>query len=377
MMERALIICLFLTSLFGMVNHANAQSLCEEGRGYINNPAPGYNVSSNMGIRNLDDVLPPGTRYSRNHPGTDYSAACGTRIPGPPPGCALSGSTSVQGNPKSGRGNQLFFDCGKNEAGQSIRLHYSHLQTSSFNTNDNLITIGNTGSGGCHLDYIISVNGQTIDAQCATGSASPNNYKYGNSSTPHGARCPITGRPNLCDENVVNQLLEHGRQARSGRQDAPNVPAGSGGAAPAPPDGPTRAPTAPTAGYPTSGAQQPPTRPRGSTGNYDRDVEAARAPYVFPTQESTVCQNSTCISTQIVKIADHKNVQKDEILTNFRNIIHFDEIGCMPPISTGKVVLRQRAGRTATYQDRFCTTNGCSFIFISEEQKEAGEIECQ
>jgi len=98
MMERALIICLFLTSLFGMVNHANAQSLCEEGRGYINNPAPGYNVSSNMGIRNLDDVLPPGTRYSRNHPGTDYSAACGTRIPGPPPGCALSGSTSVQGN---------------------------------------------------------------------------------------------------------------------------------------------------------------------------------------------------------------------------------------------------------------------------------------
>jgi len=354
-----------LSSLFStiaiMSQQASAQSLCEDGKGYINTPDPANNVSSNMGGRYIQQFEDDGTRYSKNHPGTDYALGCGSQIPGPPPGCALSGSTAISADTQSGRGNQLFFDCGVNDAGQSIKLHYSHLQNANFNPTENLITTGNTGSGGCHLDFIMSVDGQTIDAQCSTGTVNTSVYQYGKSSTRHGATCPVSGQPNLCDSEVVNQLLDQGRRAREGTTNAPGVPDGpGGGAAPAPPDGPTVAPPPGTPGFTGYDYETIPNYGQGGqTGTYNRDVPPIRTPYVPPPHRN-LCDTPTCITQDTVSIADHDFVRFDNVETDLDLIT--SEGTCLPPIETGVIVQRQIIGGLINYPDSFCLNKGCSYI---------------
>ena len=271
---------LFFTFVFLMLTPliANAQSLCESGQGYLNRPAEGYGITSNMGPRNCAGC-------SRNHPGTDYATPCGTQIAGPPPGCVQSGSRDGISDSAAGSyGNYLQFDCGTNTAGEQISIQYAHLSNANYNASTNLITTGQSGSGGCHLDYIVTIDSQTIDAQCSTGSVESGVYSYGNSSTRHNVACPVIGQPNLCDPAVTTQLVEHGRQARGGVTTGPNISTGGGGTPPAPPDGPTTAPVTPTPGYPTSGpggGGTTPSQPGVITG-YDRDPDPARPPYQFP-----------------------------------------------------------------------------------------------
>jgi hypothetical protein len=87
----------------------------------------------------------------------------------------------------------------------------------AYSQSTNTFTTGNSGAGGCHLDYIIAVDGVPIDAQCATGTPAPGGYKYGKSSDHHGAACPITGQPvNLCDGENLDALLDQVDKARNG-----------------------------------------------------------------------------------------------------------------------------------------------------------------
>jgi len=178
---------------------AQAQTLCDDNAGFIPRPAPTFGISSNMGPRNTGIA-----GASKNHRGTDYnlpgSADCGTQIPGPPAGCVKSGET----NSNSGYGNTLKFDCGN-----GIKIQYAHLQTTDYNPSTNLITVGGSGVGsGCHLDYILTLDGKAVDAQCATGNLREE-YSYGGSSTKHGQKCPFAAEVNLCDASVKQKLQEH------------------------------------------------------------------------------------------------------------------------------------------------------------------------
>lgn len=74
----------------------------------------------------------------------------------------------------------------------------------------------------------------------------------------------------------------------------------------------------------------------------------------------TKCPTSTCITPEIVAFADHIAVNQDKLITNFPNIIGEEE--CLPPISTGNIVIKQISGGAIKYADNFCRGTGCSFI---------------
>lgn len=329
-----------------------AQSLCQAGQGYINRPAQGYGITSNMGPRNCSGC-------SSNHPGTDYGTPCGSQIAGPPPGCIVLSSTGGQGSATSGYGNRIQFDCGTNSAGETIRIQYAHLQTASYNPTENLITTGNSGAGGCHLDYILTVNGQTIDAQCSTGTVSTSVYEYGNSSTRHGAMCPIAGQPNLCDPAVTAQLVQHGSAARQGTTSGPGSlqGGGGGGTPPAPPDGPTRPPTNATPGYPTSGTGggTTPSQP-GVIAGYDRTPNIGQ-PYLFQNPTPGRCDTTTCITA--TTFANSNANFMDAVDMEYQMITPG---ACLPATSTGSIVSRQIDGQRDYYEDRFCLNSGCSYL---------------
>ncbi|MEM6812010.1 MAG: hypothetical protein AAF549_06040 [Pseudomonadota bacterium] len=341
----------FTFIIFLSASPALAQSLCEDGTGTIPNPAPGYGVTSNMGPRNCSGC-------SRNHPGTDYATPIGTPLT-IPEGCEYV--TSGGGPGSSGYGYYIQFDCGTNSAGQRIGMQYSHLQSPNYDAATRTVRAGDTGAGGAHLDYVLTIDGNTVDAQCATGNVQAGNYRYGNSSTRHGAACPITGTPNLCDPSVANALIEHGRQARQG-QTAPFVPIGTagGGTPPAPPTGPT--------GQGQSGggpSQNPDGSPLivpgpngGPIGNYPREPGDPRDPYVIPPEIPT-CNTSTCITTETVLTAEHGYVDFQDIQTDLDRILPGN---CLPPINTGLTVFRQYSGQIEEYPDRFCTNKGCSYL---------------
>lgn len=339
---------------------AQAQTLCDNNAGFIPRPAPTFGISSNMGPRNTGI---PGA--SRNHRGTDYnlpgSADCGKQIPGPPAGCVKSGET----NSNSGYGNTLKFDCGN-----GIKIQYAHLQTTDYNPNTNLITVGGSGVGsGCHLDYILTLDGKAVDAQCATGSLREE-YSYGGSSTKHGQQCPFAEGVNLCDDGVKQKLKEHSDAVFNGSgannyevKDGTTSPPGS------PPGSEEADPSAPviinqgTQGLDGTGGVTPPIgpieEPQPDPEEEDPEVPDPEDKY-DPKASTPRCDNSTCITQDHIDNAKHKHVTDSKADPHWGLLSPY--CPCKQPTETGANVFRQKPGDYDEYLDAFCTNQGCSYI---------------
>ena len=381
MMKKIYIILVLNFSIFAFsFQTAQAQSLCSDGSGFLQDYNDFGGVSSNMGVRRTEPSAdgPHCPHCSPNHPGTDYAIPPGTPIPGPPPECVLSngqggGSTlPYQGSSStSGYGYRAQFDCGTNSAGQRIQIQYAHLQSAnSYDPVANTLRTGDSGAGGAHLDYIITVDGTPIDAQCSSGTPSSSVYTYGASSVRHGAICPIEGQVNLCDPAATNALLEHANAARAGVTRGPNMNSTGGGAPPAPPNGTTTV-SNPVGTYtPNTTTGTVATDNPGEFGltpidGYDRDLDEIQPPYVLP-PIALSCNTSTCITADTVMNAGNiGNIYApfDQIETEF-DLITSDGT-CLPPIQTGVQVRRQVQRGLFPYADRFCLNKGCSFVLGS------------
>lgn len=345
--------------------------LCANGNANIPNPAPGYGITSNMGYRNLCE-RGAGSCW---HKGTDYGTPCGARIPGPPPGCKKIGGS---GTPRAGGyGFVARFDCGPNNAGQKIMIQYAHLQGSnSYNASSNTITTGSSGVGGCHLDYILTVGGKVVDAQCATGSVT-GNYTYGRSSRKSGPQCPRSGQVNICDGAFGEQLRKHSDEKFSGSGGKNNydiangrtTPGGGGGSSNQneegfDPSGQSTTVNQGTVSGPQSGSPSDPNRPPIEEEQRP-DIPEPTGPPEPPFDPSALrprCQSTTCISQDHIDNAKHKNVQDDKV-NSYVKMLSAKE-GCEDEDlrKSNVTVYRQIEGEYENYPDAFCLRQGCGHV---------------
>ncbi len=310
---------------------------------------------------------------SKWHKGTDYATGCGTSIAGPPSGCQKIGGNAT--GTRGGYGHVATFNCGKNNAGQDIMIQYAHLQgANSYNANSNTITTGNSGVGGCHLDYIMTIGGKTVDAQCATGNVG-GTYDYGNSSRKSGPTCPQSGSVNICDSAFGEQLRQHsdekfsGSGGRNGYDIANGQTTSGGGGA----DSGTQNSEGFDAGDPISifqGTQNLPggdpiVPPRGPIEEPGPAPNTLAEPNVGPEEAFTPealqprCATSTCISQDHIDNAKHKNVADDKMLSYHDQILPPKSGNCPVPKETGVTAYRQAVGKYEKKPDTFCLNQGC------------------
>lgn len=344
--------------------------ICNDGFENIPTPAGGFPVTSNMGYR--DTGIQGASKW---HKGTDYATGCGTRIAGPPPGCQKLGGDAT--GTRGGYGHVATFDCGNNNAGQKIMIQYAHLQgANSYNANSNTITTGNSGVGGCHLDYIMTVGGKTVDAQCATGVVT-STYSYGNSSRKSGPLCPQSGQVNICDSAFGEQLRQHsdekfsGSGGRNGYDIANGSTTGGGGGGGA--DSGNSVGDGFDAGDPVSvfqGTQNlpggnAPITPRGPIEELGPGVNVLPEPDIGPEEEFNPamlqprCESSTCISQDHIDNAKHVNVADDKMQSYHDQILPPKDGNCAAPKETGVTAYRQVVGRFEKNPDAFCLNQGC------------------
>ena len=349
-----------LLTVYSLPAHAQ---FCENG-GTIDHPILGAGADSSTGVTS---ALGPRDRNicpycSAMHRGTDYGHS-GQPIT-IPEGCEYVESLCDGCNGDSGWGHYIRFDCGTTDDGRPIRLQYAHLANGSYDPGSRTITPGGSGAGGPHLDFIMTIDGVLVDAQCAAGTVNPATHEYG-ASQANNARipCPIAGNPDLCDPEVADALIEHGQAVMNGDANFGINPA-TGATPPNPPDGSTGGGT--TGGGTTGGGTTGGGTTGGGTGftggggyqdEYDREPGDQREPYVPPPEEA-VCSTSTCITPITVNTAEHTYVQFEEIETRIEETSAEE---CLPPISTGAVVFRQVVGETETYPDKFCLNKGCNY----------------
>lgn len=349
---------------------AYAQTLCDNGPAYIPRPVSNaHAITSNMGPRDLTRSTPTnpecsGQSYSpvpgasRNHRGTDYATPCGTKISGPPAGCVKTGPSTIRGY-----GNVAKFDCGN-----GIKLQYSHLANNSYNAASNTITTGDSGIGGCHLDYIMTIDGTAVDAQCSTGKPS-GLHSYGCRSDIHGKQCPFGTDVDVCDKDNQAKLKEHSDSVFNGGGNQYDVDNGS--TAPNSEDS-----SGETGAVINQGTQGLDGSSSGGTGTSDPLEEEQPDPKedeptpptpsdeYFAKATKPVCDNSTCITRGMIDNAKNKRAKYDELVT-YDEFLSADK-ECKKPIETGVEVYRQAVsagsgGRIVKYKDAFCSNAGCTY----------------
>ncbi|HPF78731.1 MAG TPA: hypothetical protein PLF01_05485 [Alphaproteobacteria bacterium] len=246
------------------------------------------------------------------------------------------------------------------------------------------MTTGSTGVGGaCHLDYIVTIDGKVVDAQCAVGQEH-SNYTYGNSSVHHGAQCPAQGPINLCSPEVREALKKHANQILKGTgKENFNIADGTTGGTGNPNDehnheeDETKPGTVVNQGTGdvdgTGGVPNPPP----VIEEPQPDPEETDDPPPTPSEEydsksaTPICDNSTCITQDTIDNAKHKRVEYDKADP------HWDYLkadgACKPPTKTGLTVFRQVVGAIKDYPDSFCTNQGCTYINSSS----SGDGKCQ
>ncbi len=359
---------LFLPSLA----HAQGAGICEDGFENVATPAPTAGITSNMGYRSLCE-RGAGSCW---HKGTDYGTACGTTIPGPPVGCtSLSGDRTPQAG---GYGYTAKFDCGTNNAGKKIMIQYAHLQgPSSYNSSSNTIVTGNSGVGGCHLDYIMTVDGKVVDAQCATGNVT-GAYTYGNSSRKSGPQCPQSGQVNICDPAFGDALRKHSDEKFAGSGGKNNYDIANGTTS----DGGSNSGADPSSqegfdsGDPTTVLQGTQSGPQGGIPVPPGPIEEPQPPIYpepqgdpepkyDPTALKPRCQSSTCISQDHIDNAKHKNVQDDKVKSHVDLLTPTQACAEGDLQKTNVTVFKKdpdKASGLDEYDDAFCLRQGCAYV---------------
>lgn len=352
---------IFLCALTLGAQVTHAQTLCDgDGGGFVERPAATFPISSNMGHRDtkIKDA-------SKIHRGTDYATPCGTKISGPPRSCVQTGRNKV-----NGYGNVTQFNCGN-----GIKIQYAHLSTNPYNAATNLITTENSGTGGCHLDYMITLDGKVVDAQCATGTVT-SNFSYGQSSVKHGVKCPFKGPINLCDAGVKSALKDHASKIFNGSNKS-DYNIGDGPTSPSGDDTehaddhhddeehPATILDQGTFGKDGTGG----VTPSGSTvEEHQQDPEEdepdtpKEGDKYDPSASTPVCTNSTCITEDTINNAHHKHVKDDKVKSHLKYLILKPGEKCKQPKPTGIIVKRQEIGKIREYMDAFCTNQGCSYV---------------
>ena len=114
----------------------------------------GVHITSPYGMRNH-----PVLHVYKLHDGVDLTASCGQAVTPVPGGIVTSAKM------ERGYGNRVIVD-----HGNGVETSYSHL--SAFHTSEGAVVtkdteiaeIGSTGySTGCHLHFMVEINGQTLD----------------------------------------------------------------------------------------------------------------------------------------------------------------------------------------------------------------------
>ena len=313
-----------------------------------------------MGKRNIKGC----SACSKNHKGTDYGTPCGTKLKGPPPGCKFIGMAQ-----RGGYGHTASFDCGN-----GVKLQYAHLQSAnSYDPATNTITTGSSGVGtACHLDYVMTIDGQVVDAQCATGNASKERYIYGNSSTKHGKMCPHAGKQNLCDPAVREALKNHSKDVWGGSPPSYDVKSGSTSGGPSTQEGGTDQGTPVIVDNSNQSPKdpEPPIEEPGPPPEEEKkDPTNPESPF-NPEASKPRCDNSTCITDPMIENAKHKRVDDDKVKSHLEFILPPGtspaEGECKDPHQTGATVHRQTAeggyGQLKKYLDAFCTNQGCTYV---------------
>jgi murein DD-endopeptidase MepM/ murein hydrolase activator NlpD len=328
-----------------------------------------YGITSNMGKRNIAGCA----ACSKNHKGTDYGTPCGTKLKGPPKECKFMGMAQ-----RGGYGHTASFDCGN-----GVKIQYAHLQSAnSYDPSTNTITTGSSGVGtACHLDYVMTIDGQVVDAQCATGNASTEVYYYGKSSTKHGQKCPIKGEINLCDPETREALKNHSKKVWSGSPPGYDIKNGTttGGPGGGEQEGGTENTAATPDGQENENPQdeEPPIEePQPPPEETPIDPADPESPY-NPEASKPRCDNSTCITQPMIENAKHKRVDEDKAKSHNNLILPPKEGECPEPHKTGVMVHRQTLegeyGKLKEYIDAFCTNQGCTYV--NEEREGIGTCE--
>jgi len=128
------------------------------GGGYLDYPVSGLYVTSPYGMR-----MHPILHVYKLHDGTDFSASCGTPI------YASADGTVVDTSYNAGYGNRVIMQHGIVN-GVSLATSYNHLSTTAAGVGQQVDRgeligyAGTTGySTGCHLHFMVYVDGGTVD----------------------------------------------------------------------------------------------------------------------------------------------------------------------------------------------------------------------
>ena len=129
-----------------------------DGGGFLNYPIDGGYITSPYGMR-----LHPILHVWKLHDGTDFGAACGTPVH------AAASGTIVSQYYDSAYGNRVIMNHGIVN-GTSLSTSYNHLTSFVAGTGQHvergqlIAYSGTTGySTGCHLHFMVYVNGATVD----------------------------------------------------------------------------------------------------------------------------------------------------------------------------------------------------------------------
>lgn len=134
---------------------ASSASSSSSSNAYLQNPAPGYPVTSNFGWR-----YHPIYHTRKLHAGTDFGVPCGTTVHAAAPGRVISAGY------RTGAGNEVVINHGTVHGGQ-LATAYKHntrllVHAGQRVSRGQAISIsGTTGwSTGCHLHFEVLRNGQ-------------------------------------------------------------------------------------------------------------------------------------------------------------------------------------------------------------------------
>lgn len=327
----------------------------------------GKGITSNMGPRNLNNTKcgrsKPCPKCSTMHRGTDVSSPCGSKVAVEK--CCKFIGTGTRG----GYGHVANFDCGN-----GVKMQYAHLDARKYDAASHSVITGSTGVGtACHLDVVMTIDGKTVDVQCATTSpAGDSAYKYGCSSTKHGIECPPC--KDLSSAECRQKLQEHGEKVLKGNSSY-NV--GGGSTASDPKDGeeqtddPAAQPAQPQPLPEDPPGEDPTPEPRPDPEDDKKDPKNPESPY-NPKASKPICDNSTCITKDHIENAKHKRVIYDKKKTH-QDFTKPPEGDCKGPHETGVEIFITGSKKKEPYKDAFCTNQGCTYI----NEKEEGLGECK
>jgi len=386
-----LLLAMLLTSacLVSVPNNAFAQE-CP-----INlfNPWPDAHINEGFKMR---DVHPVTKARTRPHLGVDMNLPSGGDTDCGTPIALNDNCRDLHYQNRGTYGNVLYRDCGN-----GVTEVYAHLQK----RDPGVAYVGKTGHPEykCHLHYEIRIDDVAVDPLCVWNHDDPNSLHVDDINVS----CPdltggtsfggTTSVPNLCDEQVREALKQDAQNKLSGKAGAAtpsggNVADGSGGTGASGSGGGSggaggSGSGSGAGGFDYEGQSDSPgsfvpfgTNLLGSGGSGNLIGGDSGDNLATPPPPATASGIGSGITQEMIDTA------KNEYVDNADEDPHLDytlppEDDCQAPAMTGLVTNRRygsgRIARIETYDDGFCTQQGCAFVNELFNISGGGEGECK